>query len=146
MSGRIDREKPLSQVWRQQFGQRLSEVHRHTERVEIIPDDRPPTRKQEQLISKLTKDFPEAKELGEYSDYKDKPTKANASVFITRALEENWSQVQQSDGYMKYIATRPRAERLGDHGSLVMKMLWTWSKPCRNWISTTGMCGRIFSP
>ena len=56
------------------------------ERVEIIPDDRPPTRKQEQLISKLTKDFPEAKELGEYSDYKDKPTKANASVFITRAL------------------------------------------------------------
>ena len=86
------------------------------ERVEIIPDDRPPTRKQEQLITKLTRDFPEAKELGEYSDYKDKPTKANASVFITRALEENWSQVQQSDGYMKYIATRPRAERLGDHG------------------------------
>ena len=86
------------------------------ERVEIIPDDRPPTRKQEQLIPKLTKDFPEAKELGEYSDYKDKPTKANASVFITRALEENWFQVQQSDGYMKYIATRPRAERLGDHG------------------------------
>ena len=86
------------------------------ERVEIIPYDRPPTRKQEQLISKLTKDFPEAKELGEYSDYKDKPTKANASVFITRALEENWSQVQQSDGYMKYIASRPRAERLGDHG------------------------------
>ena len=31
-------------------------------------------------------------------------------------LEENWAQVQQSDGYMKYIATRPRAERLGDHG------------------------------
>ena len=86
------------------------------ERVEILTDDRPPTRKQEQLISKLTKDFPEARELGEYSDYKDKPTKANASVYITRALEENWSQVQQSDGYMKYIATRPRAERLGDHG------------------------------
>ena len=86
------------------------------ERVELLPDDRPPTRKQEQLITKLTKDFPEARELGEYSDYKDKPTKANASVFITRALEENWSQVQQSDGYMKYIATRPRAERLGDHG------------------------------
>ena len=86
------------------------------ERVEILTDDRPPTRKQEQLISKLTKDFPEARELGEYSDYKDKPTKANASVFITRALEENWSQVQQSDGYMKYIATRPRAEQLGDHG------------------------------
>ena len=86
------------------------------ERVELLPDDRPPTRKQEQLVSKLVKDFPETKELGEYLDYKDKPTKANASVFITRALEENWPAVQQSDGYMKYIATRPRAERLGDHG------------------------------
>ena len=86
------------------------------ERVELLPDDRPPTRKQEQLVRKLTKDFPEAKELGEYSDYEAKPTKANASAFITRALEENWSAVQQSDGYMKYIATRPRAERLGDHG------------------------------
>ena len=32
------------------------------ERVEIIPDDRPPTRKQEQLITKLVKDFPEVKE------------------------------------------------------------------------------------
>ena len=86
------------------------------ERVELIPDDRPPTRKQEQLVRKLTKDFPEAKGLDEYSDYESRPTKANASVFITRALEENWSAVQQSEGYMKYIATRPRAERLGDHG------------------------------
>ena len=86
------------------------------ERVELLPDDRPPTRKQEQLVRKLTKDFPEAKELGEYSDYEAKSTKAHASAFITRALEENWSAVQQSDGYMKYIATRPRAERLGNHG------------------------------
>ena len=86
------------------------------ERVELIPDDRPPTRKQEQLVRKLTKDFPEAKGLDEYSDYEAKPTKANASAFITRTLEENWPAVQQSDGYMKYIATRPRAERLGDHG------------------------------
>ena len=30
MSGRIDRKEPLSQVRRQQFGQRLSEVQRHT--------------------------------------------------------------------------------------------------------------------
>ena len=86
------------------------------ERVEILPDDRPPTRKQEQLVRKLTKDFPEARELGEYLDYEAKPTKANASAFITRVLEENWSAVQQSDGYMKYIATRPRVERLWDHG------------------------------
>ena len=86
------------------------------ERVELIQDNRPPTRKQEQLIAKLVKDFPDAKEMGEYGDYQEHPTKANASAFISQALEENWSDVQKSDGYMKYIATRPRAERLGSHG------------------------------
>ena len=86
------------------------------ERVEIIPDDRPPTCKQEQLITKLVKDFPDVKELLEYEDYTVHPTKANASSLITLALEEHWKQVQQTDGYMQYIATRPRAERLGDHG------------------------------
>ena len=86
------------------------------ERVELIQDDRPPTRKQEQLIAKLVKDFPDARELDEYADYQEHPTKANASAFISQALEENWSDVQKSDGYMKYIAMRPRAERLGSHG------------------------------
>ena len=86
------------------------------ERVELIQDDRPPTRKQEQLIAKLVKDFPTAREMDEYADYQEHPTKANASTFISQALEENWSDVQKSDGYMKYIATRPRAERLGSHG------------------------------
>ena len=86
------------------------------ERVELIQDERPPTRKQGQLIAKLVKDFPEAKELDEYGDYQEHPTKANASAFISQALEENWSDVQKSDGYMKYIATRPRVERLGSHG------------------------------
>ncbi len=86
------------------------------ERVELIQDDRPPTRKQEQLIAKLVKDFPAAREMDEYGDYQEHPTKANASAFISQALEENWSDVQQSDVYMKYIATRPRAERLGSHG------------------------------
>lgn len=49
------------------------------ERVELIPDDRPPTRKQEQLIAKLVKDFPDSKTLYEYEDYLTKPTKVNAS-------------------------------------------------------------------
>ena len=86
------------------------------ERVEIVPDDRPPTRKQEQLIQKLVKDFPDLKELLEYDDYTTAPTKANASSFITLALEQNWSRVQSTEGYAKYIATRPRAEWLGTHG------------------------------
>ena len=86
------------------------------ERVEIIPDDRPPTNKQEQLIAKLVKDFPDAKELMEYEDYLSHPTKATASALITLALESNWDAIHGSDQYMKYIATRPRAERIGTHG------------------------------
>ena len=86
------------------------------ERVELIPDDRPPTRKQEQLIAKLVKDFPDSKTLYEYEDYLTKPTKVNASAFITLALEANWESIHESEQYMKYIATRPRAERIGAHG------------------------------
>ena len=86
------------------------------ERVELIPDDRPPTRKQEQLIAKLVKDFPDSKTLYEYEDYLTKPTKVSASAFITLALEANWDAIHESEQYMKYIATRPRAERIGAHG------------------------------
>ena len=86
------------------------------ERVEIIPDDRPPTNKQTQLIAKLVKDFPDAQELMEYEDYLSRPTKATASALITLALESNWDRVQGMEGYAKYIALRPRAERLGEHG------------------------------
>ena len=86
------------------------------ERVEIIPDDRPPTNKQEQLIAKLVKDFPDAQELMEYEDYRSHPTKATASALITLTLESNWDRVQGMEGYARYIALRPRAERLGEHG------------------------------
>ncbi len=73
------------------------------DRVELVPDGRPATQKQEQLVASLTKDFPDAKTLPEYNSYCDAPTKVNASVFITRALEDNWPDVQQSDIYAEYI-------------------------------------------
>lgn len=74
------------------------------ERVQKLTNDRPLTRKQEQLIAKLLKDFPAVKELEEYSDYSEHKTKVNASALITMALKENWPAVSQMDGYMKYIA------------------------------------------
>ena len=86
------------------------------ERVELVPDGRPATQKQTQLIDSLTKDFPDAKKLPEYSNYRDSPTKVNASAFITRTLEDNWPDVQQRDIYAEYIATRPQVERVGSHG------------------------------
>lgn len=86
------------------------------ERVELVPDGRPATKKQEQLIASLVKDFPGVKKLSEYSEYHNSPTKVNASTFIAQALEDNWSDAQQSDIYAEYIATCPRVERFGSHG------------------------------
>lgn len=56
------------------------------------------------------------KRLAEYEDYAAHATKVNASALIAMVLEESRSMVSQTDGYMKYIATRPRTERLGSHG------------------------------
>ena len=86
------------------------------EGVELLPDGRPPTRKQEQLIEKLTRDFPDTQALEEFADYAESKTRHNASQFISRALEENWAAVSGMEGYAGYIATRPRAQRLGSHG------------------------------
>lgn len=86
------------------------------EHVQLIADDRPATRKQEQLIANLVRDFPNTKELFEYENWRSAHTKRAASALITTALEMNWNAAAHSDIYMKYIAVRPRAERLGTHG------------------------------
>ncbi len=74
------------------------------------------SKKQRQLIQKILRDFPDAKEMLEYEDYQKNPTVGNASEFITRALEDNAYEVMQTKTYADYIATRPRAERFGRHG------------------------------
>ena len=74
------------------------------ERVEILPDDRPPTRKQEQLIAKLVKDFPDTKTLYEYASYQAKPTKAAASAFLILALEDVYKrQSMTRQNYAPYL-------------------------------------------
>ena len=52
----------------------------------------------------------------EYEDYQSSPTRATASEFITRAIEDNYDQIAKRENYVSYIAQRPRAERLGAHG------------------------------
>ena len=84
--------------------------------VEIIQSTEPVTRKQEQFIQKLLKDFPDAKELFEYSDYEQTPNRGTASAFIATALDTHLHEVESESGYMSYIAQRPRAEKHGGHG------------------------------
>ncbi len=74
------------------------------------------TKKQEELIKKILRDFPDSRDMHEYEDYKKSPTKGNASEFIARALEDNAGEAMGRKTYADYIATRPRAERFGSHG------------------------------
>ena len=84
--------------------------------VEIIQSTEPVTRKQERFIKRLLKDFPDAKELFEYSDYLQTPNRGTASAFIATALDTHLHEVESESGYMSYIAQRPRAEKHGGHG------------------------------
>ena len=89
------------------------------EGVEKIDDSHkhdPVTQAQQQLIQRLLRDFPDAKQTYEYKDFINNPTKGNATEFISRTLEENMESVADSKTYADYIATRPRAERFGAHG------------------------------
>ena len=84
--------------------------------VEIIKSTEPVTRKQERFIKRLLKDFPDATELFEYSDYEQTPNRGTASAFIATALDTHLHEVESESGYMSYIAQRPRAEKHGGHG------------------------------
>ena len=84
--------------------------------VEIIQSTEPVTKKQERFIQKLLKDFPDAKELFEYSDYMQTPNRGTASAFIATTLDTHLHEVESESGYMSYIAQRPRAEKHGGHG------------------------------
>ena len=89
------------------------------EGVEKIDESRkftPATDKQRKLIQKIISDFPDSKSSLEYEDYLKDKTIGTASEFITRALEEIADEMMHTKTYADYIATRPRAERIGSHG------------------------------
>ncbi len=74
------------------------------------------TKKQQNLISQILQEFPDAKELFEYEDYLAQPNRENASEFITIALEQNLDKIGGREKYLDYIANRPRVEKLDTHG------------------------------
>lgn len=86
--------------------ERIDDSHRHA----------PATQKQQALVEKLLRDFPEIKGSHEYEDFLREQTVGNASEFISMAIEENLDAVANTKTYADYIATRPRAERFGSHG------------------------------
>lgn len=89
------------------------------EGVEKIDDSArnlPATQAQKKLIKRILHDFPDSKSMLEYQDYELRPTLGNASELITRAMEDNVVSESAQTTYADYIATRPRAQRFGEHG------------------------------
>ena len=86
------------------------------EGVEVLTGKGPATEKQKEMVAKLLKDFPDMRDSFEYEDYKQAPTLHHASVLISAALDTHMQNLQSENGYLKYIATRPGAEKHGAHG------------------------------
>ena len=86
------------------------------EGVEVLNGKGPATEKQKEIVTKLLKDFPDVRDSFEYEDYKQAPTLHTASALISAALDSHMQNLQSENGYLKYIATRPGAEKHGAHG------------------------------
>ena len=86
------------------------------EGVEVLTGKGPAPEKQKEMVSKLLKDFPDVRDSFEYEDYKQAPTLHTASALISAALDSHMQNLQSENGYLKYIATRPGAEKHGAHG------------------------------
>ena len=86
------------------------------EDVEVLTGKGPATEKQKEMVAKLLKDFPDVRDSFEYEDYKQAPTLHTASALISAALDSHMQNLQSENGYLKYIATRPGAEKHGVHG------------------------------
>ena len=86
------------------------------EGVEVLTGKGPATEKQKEMVAKLLKDFPDVRDSFEYEDYKQAPTLHTASALISAALDSHMQNLQSENGYLKYIATRPGAEKHGVHG------------------------------
>lgn len=86
------------------------------EGVEVLTGKGPATEKQKEMVAKLLKDFPDVRDSFEYEDYKQAPTLHTASALISAALDAHMQNLQSENGYLRYIATRPGAEKHGAHG------------------------------
>jgi len=74
------------------------------------------TQYQQAAIAELLKEYPDTAELYEYQDYRESPTRENADEFILRATETHGELFESRNRYVDYIATRPGAVHIAEHG------------------------------
>ena len=89
------------------------------EGVELLQEeDRslPATKKQQEYIARLIRAFPSTTELLEYEDYMVAPTRNSAHEFIEQVREQYIEPLDQRENFIDYVANRPGAQQLGEHG------------------------------
>lgn len=74
------------------------------------------TKNQQELLSDLLSDFPEAKKYLEYEDYTANPTVENASELINTIIERNADVIGNRQNFVGYMAMRPGVQKRGSHG------------------------------
>ena len=78
------------------------------EKVSSTTSSLPATDRQKNLIADILAKIPDANRMHEYHDYIQRPTRENASEFITQALENNLDIIAKKKNYMDYLANRPQ--------------------------------------
>ena len=76
----------------------------------------PATQYQQAAVAELLKEYPDTAELHEYQDYQLSPTRENADEFILRVAETHGELFESRNKYVDYIATRPGAVHVAEHG------------------------------
>lgn len=82
----------------------------------VTDKNTPATEKQLELIQSLLKDFPQAKQYLEYSDFQSIKTMENASELITAVVERNADVIGNRQNFVGYMALRSGVEKRGLHG------------------------------
>lgn len=89
------------------------------EGVEKLPngiDNKPPTKKQRELICGCITAVPEALMYPELKMYQEQETRYTASEFLDAFIERNADRIGDVKKLVKYYGERPGVEKLGRHG------------------------------
>lgn len=79
-------------------------------------DKDPATENQIKMVREMIKQYPDAKEMPEYSDYRAAPTKVHARKLILALADEHPELFRSRGGYISYMANRPGVEKIDRHG------------------------------
>ena len=99
------------------------------EGVELLQSDNAdlaPSDKQTAFINRALRQFPEAKEMLEYEDYRAAPSRRTASMLIEQLWEQYVMTLEERENFLDYVSHRPGVKSDGDHG------LWDANGKVRN--------------